>query len=54
MQSATYVVKRAEVLRYLGYSGQAVDDSLFERVDELVARCQEVSNPGFVYRIFPV
>lgn len=54
MQSATYVVKRAEVLRYLGYSGQAVDDSLFERVDELVARCQAVSNPGFVYRIFPV
>ena len=49
-----YQIERAEVLRYLGYSGQGVDESLLGRVDDIVARCQMVSNPGFVYRLFPV
>jgi hypothetical protein len=42
------------VLRYLGYSGQRIDGSLQGRVDGAIERCLRVSNPGFVYRVFPV
>ena len=49
-----YQVSRAEVLRYLGYAGQAVDVSLDNRIDEAIARCVAASNPGFTYRVFPV
>jgi len=49
-----YHVSREETLRYLGYSGQRVDASLDARVDAMVARCEEVSSPGFTYRLFPV
>lgn len=52
--NSIYRIDRAEVLRYLGYSGQDVDEALLSRVEELVARCESVSNAGFVYRIFPV
>lgn len=49
-----YQVARSEVLRYLGYAGQQVDASLEARMDALIQRCLQVSNPGYVYRIFPV
>lgn len=49
-----YRLDRGEVLRYLGYSGQRIDDSLLGRVDEMMQRCLRVSNPGYLYRVFPV
>ena len=49
-----YRVDRNEALRYLGYAGQATDGLLDERIDELIAACERLSKPGFVYRIFPV
>lgn len=49
-----YRVDRREVLRYLGYAGQPVDASLDGRIDDAVARCLAVSNPGFAYRVYPV
>ena len=51
---ATYKIDRAEVLRYLGYSGQELDELLSERIERAMERCEQVSNPGFTYRIFPV
>ena len=52
--TTTYRVDRAEVLRYLGYAGQEIDSTLDARLDAIIARCEQVSNPGFVYRVFPV
>lgn len=50
----TYNVDRDEALRYLGYTGQQVDGSLTNRIDEIFERCETVSQPSWVYRIFPV
>lgn len=44
---------RAEALRYLGYSSQAVSDELDRRIDSMIARCEAVSQPSFAYRVFP-
>lgn len=49
-----YRIDRTEALRYLGYTGQQMDASLEDRFAQAVARCEEVSNPGFTYRVFPV
>ncbi len=49
-----YRVSRDEALRYLGYSGQTIDDSLERRSDGLIESCERVSNPGWTYRVFPV
>lgn len=50
----TYRVNREEALRYLGYSGQQLDSSLSNRLDEAIRLCEQVSKPGFTYSIFPV
>lgn len=47
-------VPRDEVLRYLGYRGQSVDAALDERIDALIARCVEVSEPAWTFRVFPI
>ena len=47
-------VDRAEVLRYLGYSGQPMTAELDARVDGVVARCLEVARPAGVWRVFEV
>ncbi|MBQ6394718.1 MAG: hypothetical protein IJH87_00015 [Atopobiaceae bacterium] len=47
-------VDRSEVLRYLGYAGQTVDASLDERIDSLISRCEEVSEPSWTFRVFPI
>lgn len=49
-----YRVDRAEALHYLGYAGQPTDGLLDERVDELIAACEQTAKPGFVYRTFRV
>lgn len=50
----TLLVRREEALRYMGYAGQQLDASLEGRLDAMIGRCQSVSNPGFLYRVFPV
>lgn len=47
-------VDRGEVLRYLGYSGQALDDELDARIDGVMARCLAVGRPRGVTRVFEV
>lgn len=46
-------VNRAEALRYLGYAGQDISPDLNGRMEALFARCEQTSNPGFTYRLFP-
>jgi hypothetical protein len=47
-------VDRTEALRYLGYAGQEVDAAFDARLDGVIERCEQVSNPGWMYRVFPV
>ena len=47
-------VDRFEVLRYLGFRGQAVSDELDRRLDELVARAIAVARPRGALRSFRV
>lgn len=47
-------VDRAEVLRYLGYSGQPMTPELEARIDGEVARCLSVCQPRGVWRTFEV
>lgn len=51
--ASAWHVDRAEALRYLGYTGQDITPDLNERLKTLFARCEQTSNPGFTYRIFP-
>lgn len=47
-------VDRGEVLRYLGYAGQAVTPELDARIDEVVAHCLATCRPQGVTRVFGV
>lgn len=47
-------VDRAEVLRYLGYSGQPMTPELDARIDGVVDRCLAIAQPAGVWRIFEV
>lgn len=49
-----YTLNRSEALRYLGYAGQEIDESLSGRIEELFVYCEQVSQPSWIYRIFPV
>lgn len=51
---ATLSYSRAEVLRYLGYRGQEITQELEERIDEGIARCEEVSRPASVTATFAI
>ena len=47
-------VERSEVLRYLGYHGQAITPELEARLDAVEARCLDVCEPAGVVRVFDV
>ena len=47
-------VERGEVLRYLGYAGQALTPELDARIDEVVAHCLATCRPRGVTRVFGV
>ena len=47
-------VERGEVLRYLGYAGQAVTTELDARIDEVVAHCLATCRPRGCVRVFDV
>ena len=47
-------VERGEVLRYLGYAGQALTPELDAHIDEVVTRCLRTCRPQGVTRIFDV
>ncbi len=47
-------VDRSEMLRYLGYSGQTLDQGLQARIGEAARLCEEASEPKFLWRAFSV
>lgn len=47
-------IDRSEVLRYLGYSGQAMTPELDARIDGQMERCLAVSRPAGAWRVFEV
>lgn len=47
-------VDRAEALRYLGYAGQQVDESLETRFEATVMACEKDCSPTGVFAIFPL
>lgn len=47
-------VDRGEVLRYLGYAGQALSPELDGRIDHAISRCISVARPRGCVRVFDV
>lgn len=45
-------IKKSEVLRYLGYRGQALGEGLDRAVDEAVETCRRLARPRYTYRVF--
>lgn len=51
---ATLRRRRDEVLRYLGYHGQQISPELKTRIDEGIARCEQIARIAHVSRAFAV
>ena len=47
-------VDRSEVLRYLGYAGQAITPELDARIDDVIARCIQIGRTRGIWRVFDV
>ncbi|MDO4532474.1 MAG: vitamin B12 dependent methionine synthase [Coriobacteriia bacterium] len=50
--SVRYRVDESEALRYMGYADQELDSTLASRIRELFGRCEQMSSPGWMYRVF--
>lgn len=48
-----YSIDRSEVLRYLGYGGQAIDEQLSAKIDAGIQLCWKTARPRYLQRIFP-
>ena len=46
---AAVSLNREEALRYLGYSGQAIDDGLVNRLESIAAACETELDPTFTW-----
>ena len=47
-------VDESEALRYMGYADQEVDSALTSRMQAIFERCEQVSSPGWMYRVYAV
>ena len=47
-------IDRSEVLRYLGYTGGKIEDSVEDLIDECTDRIARISVPRTVYRVFDI
>lgn len=45
---------RQEALRYLGYTGQTIDESLVKRLERWAAACEEKLSPTYTWRVFRI
>lgn len=46
--------KRAELLRYLGFSGNTLQEPLRSRIDGVIASCLDEQRPNGMYAVYPV
>ena len=51
---AGIAIDHAEVLRYLGYRGQTIDEELEQRIDQIVRELERALEPRGISRIFSV
>lgn len=49
-----YGVDRNEVLRYLGYAGQAMEPALYDRIDGIIERCERELDPKSTVAYFGI
>lgn len=49
-----YEIDRDEVLRYLGYAGQSLEDDLSTRIDAIITRCESELTPKSVAAYFDI
>ena len=54
MQNESYGIDKKEVLRYLGYRGQAIGAELEEKTEIMIKRCLSAASPAYGYRIFDI
>jgi hypothetical protein len=47
-------INRKEALRYMGYSGQKIDDNLQELLDACIDELMDISKQSFIYEIFDI
>lgn len=47
-------IDRSEVLRYLGYRGQQLDEALERRLDAAIERCEDGCPPAGTFAMFPL
>lgn len=46
--------KRAELLRYMGFSGQVLQEPLKSRIDGLIEQCLSEQKPYGIYAVYPI
>ena len=46
--------KRAEILRYLGFSGHTLQEPLKSRIDRVIEDCLGEQKPHGMYAVYPV
>ena len=47
-------IDKAEVLRYLGYKNQVIDDRLNKNIDDIIAETKNTISAKYVYRLFDI
>ncbi|MHB1394400.1 MAG: hypothetical protein ACYCYE_15260 [Clostridia bacterium] len=47
-------IDRKEVLRYMGYSGQKIDDNIQKLLDDCIDEVMDISKKSFTYEIFDI
>ena len=47
-------IDESEVLRYLQYKNQDIDNSLSEKIKKCINRTKEIINPRFIFRKYKI
>ena len=48
------VINKSEVIRYLGGRGQKTDEGISADIDRLIAECEKIAVPRYVYKQFDI
>ena len=49
-----FIIDKNEILRYLGYKGQKIKKDLDSIIDEQIKKCEEISRPKYVYKVYDI